>query len=34
LRMGHFQTEWFEGIMDEVRLYARALTAEEIRALG
>src|SRR2546422_7985385 len=33
LRMGHWATEWFAGILDEVRLYPRALTAAEIGGL-
>src|SRR5205809_1163849 len=33
LRMGHWTTEWFQGILDEVRLYSRALTGEEIVAM-
>src|SRR2546425_1320061 len=33
LRMGHWATEWFAGILDEVRLYSRGLTGEEIAAL-
>src|SRR5256712_14127240 len=32
LRMGHWATEWFAGILDEFRLYPRALTAAEIAA--
>ena len=33
LRMGHFQTEWFQGILDEVQIFARALNGDEIAAL-
>src|SRR2546425_3117759 len=33
LRMGHWATEWFAGILDEVRLYPRALTDGEIAGL-
>src|SRR2546428_11621842 len=32
LRMGRWATEWFAGILDEFRLYPRALTAAEIAA--
>ena len=30
LRIGRWTTEWFKGIIDEVRIYNRALSAEEI----
>ena len=33
LRMGRWTTEWFQGILDEFRLYPRALTGAEIAAL-
>jgi hypothetical protein len=30
LRMGRWATEWFAGILDEVRIFARALTDVEV----
>src|SRR3989441_4444696 len=33
LRMGHWATEWFQGILDEVQLFSRALSVDEIVAL-
>jgi len=33
LRMGHWTAEWFQGILDGVRLYSRALSGDEIAAL-
>jgi hypothetical protein len=33
LRMGHWATEWFKGILDEVRVFSRALNGTEIAAL-
>lgn len=34
LRIGHFETEWFAGVLDEMRLFSRALSADEVLALA
>lgn len=34
LRIGHWATEWFAGIIDEVRIFSRALTGAEIAGLA
>src|SRR5205814_4451065 len=33
LRMGHWASEWYSGVLDEVRVFSRALTGSEIAAL-
>src|SRR5436309_1021322 len=33
LRMGRWASEWFAGILDEFRLYSRALSVDEVAAL-
>jgi hypothetical protein len=30
LRIGHYENEWFTGLLDEVRIYSRALSSTEI----
>src|SRR2546430_11084515 len=34
LRIGHFEAEWFTGSIDEVRIYSRPLTDEEIASVA
>ena len=33
LRMGHWASEWYSGVLDEVRVFSRALTGSQIAAL-